>query len=72
MKRPRVLVFDEATSSLDAATAEKFAQTVNRLKGKATMLFIAHHVPKGLEVDEQIVLRGERAGAMRVVGEEEG
>ena len=72
LKRPRVLVFDEATSSLDAATAEKFAQTVNRLKGKATMLFIAHHVPKGLEVDEQIVLRGERAGAMRVVGEEEG
>ena len=51
LKRPRVLVFDEATSSLDAATAERFATTVNRLKGQVTILFIAHQVPASLSVD---------------------
>jgi subfamily B ATP-binding cassette protein HlyB/CyaB len=51
LKRPTVLIFDEATSALDAATAEHFAQTVNALKGKVTMLFITHGLPKGLKVD---------------------
>ncbi|MGB5081681.1 MAG: peptidase domain-containing ABC transporter [Burkholderiales bacterium] len=52
LKRPRVLIFDEATSNLDQPTAESFAQTINQLKGKVTMLFIAHNLPRGLQVDE--------------------
>ncbi|MEP7057556.1 MAG: peptidase domain-containing ABC transporter, partial [Caldimonas sp.] len=52
LKRPKILIFDEAVSSLDQPTAEQFALTVNRLKGKVTMLFITHHVPRGLAVDE--------------------
>jgi len=71
LKRPRVLVFDEATSNLDASTAEQFAQTVNQLKGRVTVLFIAHQVPKGLEVDE-VVRLGENVAQMRVVAEEKG
>jgi subfamily B ATP-binding cassette protein HlyB/CyaB len=51
LKRPSILIFDEATSALDAATAEQFAYTVNSLKGKVTMLFITHGLPKGLKVD---------------------
>ena len=51
LKRPKVLIFDEATSGLDPETAEQFAQTVNRLKGRATLLFIAHQLPRGLQVD---------------------
>jgi subfamily B ATP-binding cassette protein HlyB/CyaB len=51
LKRPSILVFDEATSALDASTAEQFARTVNALKGKVTMLFITHGMPKGLQVD---------------------
>jgi len=47
-----VLIFDEATSNLDAHTAEAFAQTINQLKRKVTMLFIAHNLPRGLQVDE--------------------
>ena len=30
---------------------ERFAQTINRLKGKVTMTFITHQVPRGLQVD---------------------
>jgi subfamily B ATP-binding cassette protein HlyB/CyaB len=54
LKNPKVLVFDEATSNLDPQTAEHFAQTINQLKGKVTMLFIAHMLPRGLQVDEVI------------------
>ena len=51
LKRPAILVFDEATSALDTATAEQFAQTINALKGKVTMVFITHALPKGLKLD---------------------
>jgi len=33
-------------------TAESFARTVNQLKGRVTILFIAHAMSRGLEVDE--------------------
>jgi subfamily B ATP-binding cassette protein HlyB/CyaB len=69
LKRPKVLLFDEATSSLDQHTAERFAQTVNRLKGMVTILFIAHQLPKGLAVDEVFTLAAEKAKPMRVVEE---
>ena len=52
LRRPRFLIFDEATSGLDQSTAEQFARTVNQLKGKVTMLFIAHNLPRGLQVDD--------------------
>ncbi len=51
LKRPRVLIFDEAVSNLDQTTAEHFAGTVNKLKGKVTMLFITHQLPNALQVD---------------------
>jgi subfamily B ATP-binding cassette protein HlyB/CyaB len=54
IKRPKILIFDEATSNLDQRTAESFAQTVNALKGGATVLFIAHQVPAGLQVDRHM------------------
>ncbi|MDI1297949.1 hypothetical protein [Methylotenera sp.] len=37
-------------------TAEQFAQTINQLKGKVTILFITHQIPKGLAVDEAVLL----------------
>jgi subfamily B ATP-binding cassette protein HlyB/CyaB len=59
LKRPKILIFDEATSNLDERTAEQFATTVNQLEGKVTVLFIAHQLPKTLRVDQVISLRGE-------------
>jgi len=57
LKRPRILVFDEAVSSLDAQTAEQFARTINKLKGKVTMIFITHQIPASLQVDEVFSFR---------------
>ena len=56
LKQPKILIFDEATSSLDAQTAEHFANTINQLKGKVTMLFISHALPSNLKVDETIAI----------------
>ena len=69
LKRPKVLIFDEAISNLDQQTAEHFAQTINRLKGKVTMIFITHQVPKGLQVDE-VVNMGQQAMHLGLVKEE--
>jgi subfamily B ATP-binding cassette protein HlyB/CyaB len=56
LKRPKVLIFDEATAALDAETAEHFARTINALRGKVTMLFITHALPQNLRVDEIVQL----------------
>ncbi|MRR59057.1 MAG: peptidase domain-containing ABC transporter, partial [Deltaproteobacteria bacterium] len=71
LKRPKVLVFDEAVSNLDQQTAEHFARTINTLKGKVTMIFITHQIPRGLQVDEVITL-GEHSTRMSVAGEQDG
>jgi subfamily B ATP-binding cassette protein HlyB/CyaB len=70
LKRPKVLIFDEATSALDGETAEAFAKTINQIKGKVTMLFITHALPKALKCDEVlhigksgVTLRGVNTGA---------
>lgn len=63
LKQPRFLIFDEATSSLDSHTAEHFAKTINKLKGQVGMLFITHQLPKGLHVDEAVLLGKETVGA---------
>ncbi|WP_298398713.1 peptidase domain-containing ABC transporter [uncultured Azonexus sp.] len=70
LKRPKILVFDEAVSNLDQATAEHFARTINKLKGKVTMLFITHQIPRGLAVDEVIALGANTNRQMEVVEEE--
>ena len=70
LKRPKILVFDEAVSNLDQQTAEYFARTINKLKGKVTMLFITHQIPRGLAVDEVIELGTNTNRQMEVVEEE--
>jgi hypothetical protein len=68
IKQPKILIFDEATSSLDSTTAEHFATTINQLKGKVSMLFITHAMPKNLLVDE-VVRIGQ--GSLSAVGDEQ-
>jgi ATP-binding cassette, subfamily B, bacterial HlyB/CyaB len=61
IKQPKILIFDEATSSLDASTAEHFCATINQLKGKVTMLFITHQLPRNMQVDEIVQIGANRA-----------
>jgi subfamily B ATP-binding cassette protein HlyB/CyaB len=71
LKRPKILIFDEATSALDAETSEHFAQTINRLKGQVTMLFISHALPKALRVDEVVHIGASGDGRQETGSREE-
>ena len=41
---PKLLILDEATSSLDGDTAEQITSTISHLRGKATVILIAHRL----------------------------
>jgi ATP-binding cassette, subfamily B, bacterial HlyB/CyaB len=56
LRRPRALLFDEATSQLDAASAATVVRTINQLKGRVTLIVVAHEVPAGLEADSHVAL----------------
>jgi subfamily B ATP-binding cassette protein HlyB/CyaB len=66
LRRPRLLIFDEATASLDRDTAEAFGRTVSRLRGGATVLFIAHHIPESLLPDSVARLEARAARPVRL------
>jgi subfamily B ATP-binding cassette protein HlyB/CyaB len=73
LKKPKVLIFDEAVSNLDQHTAEHFAKTINQLKGQVTMIFITHQIPRGLQVDEVFSFGHlQQAMKMEVVAEDAG
>lgn len=54
LKRPKILVFDEATNNLEAETVRELIRTINLLKGSVTVLFIAHQIPSGLLFDRTV------------------
>ena len=56
LKRPKILLFDEAASNLDRPTVEQLARTINQLRGRVTLVYITHQLPQGLEVDEVVTL----------------
>lgn len=58
LKRPRILMFDEATSSLDPALADEMIETANRLRGTIAVLFIGHRLPERLRCDTVVRLEG--------------
>jgi subfamily B ATP-binding cassette protein HlyB/CyaB len=63
LKGPKALIFDEATSSLDPATADQIGRTITALKGRVSILFIAHALPRTLQVDHTVRI-GERLVAV--------
>jgi ABC-type multidrug transport system fused ATPase/permease subunit len=49
--KPKLLVLDEATSSLDGATEASFSEAVHNLKGGVTIVMIAHRLSTVKESD---------------------
>jgi ABC-type multidrug transport system fused ATPase/permease subunit len=58
--RPKLLVLDEATSSLDAETEEAITQTLKELEGNVTTIVIAHRLSTVRDVDQIVYLESGR------------
>ncbi|OYQ37178.1 hypothetical protein CHU95_02185 [Niveispirillum lacus] len=54
--RPDLLVLDEATSALDAETERAVAEALDRLKGRTTLLVVAHRPSTVQGADHVLVL----------------
>ena len=60
LKRPRILIFDEATSSLDSATEQAIQETLREVAAEHTTLVVAHRLSTVVDADEILVLEGGR------------
>jgi ATP-binding cassette, subfamily B, heavy metal transporter len=56
LKRPRIFVFDEATSSLDSRTEREILRNLVDLASRSTTLVIAHRLSTVVHADEILVL----------------
>ncbi len=56
LKNPPILVFDEATSSLDTRTEQAILETLSKTANRATTLVIAHRLSTIIDADKIIVL----------------
>ncbi|MCU7923602.1 MAG: ABC transporter ATP-binding protein/permease [Candidatus Thiodiazotropha sp. (ex Dulcina madagascariensis)] len=56
LKRPRILVFDEATSSLDTKTEQAIQETLREVARNHTTLVIAHRLSTVVDADRILVM----------------
>ena len=55
-RKPELLILDEATSALDNESEAKIQQVIKNLKGKVTVLVIAHRLSTVLDCDRLLAL----------------
>ena len=56
LKKPSILIFDEATSSLDSATEQAIQETLKSISDQHTTLVIAHRLSTIVDADQILVL----------------
>jgi ATP-binding cassette subfamily B protein len=56
LKQSPILIFDEATSSLDSATEQAIQKTLNEVAGQHTTLMIAHRLSTIVDADQILVM----------------
>lgn len=62
-RRPLLLVFDEATSSLDNETEHRIIETIAALHGQVTVLLVAHRLSTVRDADQIVFLKAGRVKA---------
>jgi len=75
LKRPQILVFDEATSSLDSKSEQMIQQALLQLAAQHTTLVIAHRLSTVVDADQILVMehgkiieRGTHAQLLKIKG----
>ena len=61
--RPKLLVLDEATSSLDAETEQSIIETLDELEGQVTTITVAHRLATVRRADQLLYLENGRITA---------
>lgn len=56
LKQPHIMVFDEATSSLDSQAEKRILQAMESVRGNYTSLVIAHRLSTIVDADQILVL----------------
>ena len=65
LRRPQLLVLDEATSSLDAQSEALIQQALTALRGSCTQVIVAHRLSTVRDADQIVVMR---AGEVAEIG----
>lgn len=50
-KKSKIMILDEATSALDSKTENEIKKTINKIKGQATIIIVAHRLSTIKDVD---------------------
>ncbi len=58
LRRPRLLILDEATNSLDAHNEQRILEAIERLRGDLTIVTIAHRIAAVRRADHIYVIEG--------------
>jgi ABC-type multidrug transport system fused ATPase/permease subunit len=66
--RPELMIFDEATSSLDTKSEKAIQKTIYSFKGKQTLIIIAHRLTTVEDCDKVIWLE---KGRIKMIGKSE-
>lgn len=56
LKKPAIMIFDEATSSLDSRAEQRILQAMERVRGNYTSVVIAHRLSTIVDADQILVL----------------
>jgi ABC-type transport system involved in Fe-S cluster assembly fused permease/ATPase subunit len=56
LKSPEIMIFDEATSSLDSRAEQRILQAMDRVRGNYTSIVIAHRLSTVVDADQILVL----------------
>ncbi len=56
LSQPKLIILDEATSALDSETENKISEAITRLKGKSTIVVVAHRLSTVRKADTVLYL----------------